>query len=421
MPRAPAAPPRIPSSWISTGWRRAGCAWVAAFLWWSGACTLSSDEFEPELVARDGPGPLGGAPGAAGQSPTCEGAACSPDGEACDDGGCAGSGGGDVDAGPACALGRCAKGADCATGACSDGCCAEPSCNDGAVNGTEADVDCGGACAARCEVGARCRSAVDCEPGLGCPASLARCTPAACDNGVRDGTELLIDCGGECAGCPNGTACSSSSDCASESCGADGLCSASCRDGIRNQDERGVDCGGACGATCPAASACTVGAECVSGVCGPGNCALASDTTCCQAASCGDGVLNGDEVGIDCGSSDPGCPRCSPGSFCQSDAQCASGACEAGRCCGGSTGDCTRCAERLSPTVDCASGPAGSATNCAAFLVCLSNNATVCSTRFAAGCTNDPGGACNHNTYGGNDGLGVQQAARVLAEAGCSP
>jgi len=190
---------------------------------------------------------------------------------------------------------------------------------------------------------------------------------------------------------------------------------------VRNQDELGVDCGGLCALPCPAGSACTLAAQCTSGVCGGGSCTLASDTQCCRAASCSDGVLNGGEADLDCGSADPLCPRCDPGRLCQADAQCASGVCEAGRCCGGTTGDCTRCAERLSPSVDCATAPPGGALNCAAFLQCLSNNSTVCTTRFAAGCTNDPGGACNHNTYGGNDGLGVQHATRVLAEAGCTP
>lgn len=428
MLRPHAATRSIPSSRIPTAWRRAACAALTVSIGWIGACTLSTDEFEPSLVDAQGPGAGGGgsAPGAgaagSGAGGSSAGTAGAAPDDACDDGACAGASpvGGEVDAGPACELGRCSDDADCATRVCRDGCCAEPTCSDGVTNGSEVDVDCGGGCPARCEVGERCRNEDDCAPGLGCPASLARCTPAACDNGVRDGDEVSIDCGGgECAGCPDGAACSSAVDCESGSCSG-GRCTASCSDGVRNQDERGVDCGGVCGGSCPAGSACSSGTECTTGVCAPGNCALASDSSCCQIASCSDGVLNGDELALDCGSSDPSCPRCGPGIRCTSDADCASGACEAGRCCGGTTSDCTRCAERLSPTVNCDNGPNGSAANCAAFLACLSSNASVCSTRFATGCTNDPGGVCNHNTYGGNDGLGVQQAARVLTEAGCT-
>jgi hypothetical protein len=390
-----------------------------------GACTLSADGFEPALVE--------GLPAAGSASaPSMPAAACV--GSSCDDGENGGScaAGGDCsapvvlqpsDAGVICLMGRCDDDEDCATFVCRAGCCAAPSCSDRVANGDESDVDCGGACAGRCEAGQGCRSAGDCELGLECPASRARCTPAACDNGVLDGAELLIDCGGgECAGCADGTACSSDADCASGSCSQVGRCALpTCEDGVRNQDELGVDCGGRCSLPCPAGSACTLAADCESGVCGGGSCSLASDAQCCRAASCDDGVLNGGEADLDCGAPDPLCPRCEAGRPCQADAQCASGACEAGRCCGGTAGDCTRCAERLSPTVDCATAPPGGALNCAAFLQCLSNNASVCSTRFAPGCTDDPGGACNHNTYGGNDGLGVQHAARVLAEAGCAP
>lgn len=48
-----------------------------------------------------------------------------------------------------------------------------------------------------------------------------------CNNGVQDGTETGVDCGGICAACPT------------------------CNDGILNGNEIGVDCGGTCG-PCPA-------------------------------------------------------------------------------------------------------------------------------------------------------------------------
>ena len=43
---------------------------------------------------------------------------------------------------------------------------------------------------------------------------------ASCFNGIKDGDETNVDCGGSCAPC------------------------ATCDDGIKNGDEEGIDCGG---------------------------------------------------------------------------------------------------------------------------------------------------------------------------------
>ncbi|NET32067.1 MAG: hypothetical protein F6K19_08695 [Cyanothece sp. SIO1E1] len=72
--------------------------------------------------------------------------------------------------------------------------CSLPACDDGLFNGQETGVDCGGP---------------DCIP---CP---------TCDDGIQNGDEEGIDCGGsECIPCPT------------------------CTDNIKNGDEKGVDCGG---------------------------------------------------------------------------------------------------------------------------------------------------------------------------------
>ena len=72
-----------------------------------------------------------------------------------------------------------------------------PTCSDGAQNGDETGVDCGGSC----------------------PNS---CTAPTCSDGVQNGDETGVDCGGSCPPC------------------------ATCSDGIQNGDETGVDCGGSC-------------------------------------------------------------------------------------------------------------------------------------------------------------------------------
>jgi hypothetical protein len=72
-----------------------------------------------------------------------------------------------------------------------------PTCTDGIHDGTETGIDCGGPCPLPC----------------GAP---------SCTDGVHNGTETDIDCGGSCPACP------------------------SCTDGIQNGGETGIDCGGSC-------------------------------------------------------------------------------------------------------------------------------------------------------------------------------
>lgn len=56
----------------------------------------------------------------------------------------------------------------------------------------------------------------------------AACGPASCDDGIQNGDETGVDCGGpECPACPT------------------------CDDGVQNGDELGVDCGGSNCAPCP--------------------------------------------------------------------------------------------------------------------------------------------------------------------------
>src|SRR5574338_637771 len=51
---------------------------------------------------------------------------------------------------------------------CDGGSCAEPTCTDGVENGTETDLDCGGACAParRCGDGLGCATGDDCQSGV---------------------------------------------------------------------------------------------------------------------------------------------------------------------------------------------------------------------------------------------------------------
>ncbi len=97
-----------------------------------------------------------------------------------------------------------------------------------------------------------------------------------CYDGVQNGDETGVDCGGSCKPC--GT----------------------CFDGIQNNDEEDVDCGGT---YCEACHNCydnlmnwdEEGVDCGGNFCEP-------------CPTCFDGINNQDETGVDCGGS---CPRCS--------------------------------------------------------------------------------------------------------------
>jgi hypothetical protein len=70
--------------------------------------------------------------------------------------------------------------------------------------------------------------------------------PANCSNGILDGDETDVDCGGSCAPCEDGLSCVEQTDCVSQVC-QDLACQAPrCDDGVQNGAELGVDCGGDC-------------------------------------------------------------------------------------------------------------------------------------------------------------------------------
>lgn len=201
----------------------------------------------------------------------------------------------------------------------------EYTCTDGIQNGDETGVDCG---------------------GTNCPAC------PTCDDGIQNGDETGVDCGGSsCPPCgPITTSCvgnampsapinsgteivAVSEDLTSTAqitgsanvqyfaankiflkpgfLSANGTqltakiqnCTATCGDGVQNGDETGVDCGGS---SCPPCN----GPTCSDGIqngdetsvdCGGTYCATCGST-------CNDGIQNGDETGIDCGGSCGACP-----------------------------------------------------------------------------------------------------------------
>ncbi|MEO8185465.1 MAG: hypothetical protein ABI895_42190 [Deltaproteobacteria bacterium] len=255
---------------------------------------------------------------------------------------------------------ECSTDSGCDSHHCSGGSCVAATCSDGIVNQGESDVDCAGECAARCAEGDDCRSSTDCTTGLFCPPTTQRCAPPSCQDGLPNGSETGLDCGGTCAGCAAGNACRAASDCATGIC-RDGSCATpSCDDLTRNQDETDIDCGG---------------------VCGP----------------------------------------CAPGRACELDSECESGACQDGRCCGGQEGDCTRCARRLSTSLQCNSNGASAEASaaCSDFLQCLSDNIARCPRRNTSGCSGADG-VCDVSRFGGSSAAGIALADGIIGTAQCN-
>jgi hypothetical protein len=197
---------------------------------------------------------------------------------------------------------------------CTANVCQAPTCTDGVQNGTETGLDCGGATCPACPAGQGCSTSTDCQ-SLVCVATDAGanvCLGATCSDGVKNGTETDVDCGGgTCPACSNGKACQVSSDCQSVDC-VSGVCSApSCHDGVQDGQETDVDCGGPSCAPCQPTQGCQQSRDCTSFFCTLND---AGTGGTCAYPSCSDGVLNGNEVGIDCGGGV--CPGCLAGGPC---------------------------------------------------------------------------------------------------------
>ena len=317
----------------------------------------------------------------------------------------------DVDCGGVCApcgdgLG-CVKASDCVDKVCdhthappspnpSPGTCAASTCSDQVQNGNETDVDCGGVtCIKRCGTGNRCLSDSDCVSKV-CDRTGLCAAPTCCD-GVQNGNETGPDCGGDCAMqtvscgsapsgglCGAGKGCNVDGDCASNNCCTAASClatintcvAANCSDGKKNQGETGVDCGGdpkttGCADRCGTSQGCNDKSDCISGVC---------TGSSCQAPTCKDGVMNGNEGGPDCGAA------CQP-NLCSNTTTCL---CDANVTCNG-PGDCQ--------SGVCSKDASGNYTTCAAATCTdgVKNGTESCAADTGGGCSKkcSEGSACN--------------------------
>lgn len=182
----------------------------------------------------------------------------------------------------------------------------------------------------------------DCLNGLTCVTNVGPkfgmgpehdvCLPAHCADGVKDDDETDIDCGNSCGGCDNGLDCGDNVDCWDDldgdgdndvSC-LSGVCGiAHCFNGVIDGGEVGQDCGGidcvGCqlGGPCDDIDGCATGLACLDGLCWPDHCS--------------NGILDGGETAADCGGDCPGI--CGEGAGCGDDSDCVGPlVCEYGRC-----------------------------------------------------------------------------------------
>jgi hypothetical protein len=162
------------------------------------------------------------------------------------------------------------------------------------------------------------------------------CVLASCVDGVKDGTETDVDCGGSgaCSRCANGKMCLVGSDCTSALC-ANMTCAGCTKDsdcGMGNFCDT-TTTGGTCAPTKPLGVACTANGQCASGNCvGPAGTQICCAVACMDngAASCGtNGACTNDgsacqtyPFGAMCGSSCPAGSFFLTPSTCNAQSQC---------------------------------------------------------------------------------------------------
>jgi len=141
---------------------------------------------------------------------------------------------------------------------------ATPACFNGVQDGGESDIDCGGPCDVDCARGQTCFVTDDCQGTDTCAFGVCG-EPAHCYNGVRNGGESDIDCGGPCdAACARGETCFRQGDCQTTDQCLFGVCSEPlhCTNGQFDPGEADVDCGLTCDGDCSLGQQCFSSSDC---------------------------------------------------------------------------------------------------------------------------------------------------------------
>jgi hypothetical protein len=169
----------------------------------------------------------------------CTGAGCTGNEECasakCESGACAAKDGkpcgvgtpiAQCDNGQPCELDKDCKSLTCDGATCALTPDSPPGPADGKKNNGETDIDCGGPNAPKCADGKGCDGDGDCATGY-CPPDTKVCAAPRYDDGVKNGTETDIDCGGTGAGmlkCAETKSCLADTDC-NGACNYENKCS----------------------------------------------------------------------------------------------------------------------------------------------------------------------------------------------------
>jgi hypothetical protein len=263
---------------------------------------------------------------------------------------------------------------------------------------SETDVDCGGLCSP-CDDGKHCLVGDDCVNGICAGADAGAegtCALPTCGDGVQNGNETDVDCGGSaytepsggpdagpftaCPPCADTKGCNVDTDCVSLDCvggvctpkalGAPCTTSAECNTGNGNAcvpDDTNPDNGICCATSCTAASAASCGND---GNCKHNGsaCADYSNKTPCVVSSCNGTVLT---KATDCNGSGT-CPT-APTVDCSTTSQvCNAGKnacvqCNADATCSGSTPACN------TSTNTCVQCTSTNTTQCTGSQTCVNN------------------------------------------------
>lgn len=233
--------------------------------------------------------------------------------------------------------------------------------------------------------GCPCQSVYECGsvPACTTPYCDGSCALIQLDVGAWCDLETCIDaehCGGRCNEAGACLQCLDASHCdTGHTCEPGNVCSR-CDDGLKNGDETNVDCGGSC-PLCP--GTCNVDTDCPNGYCWKGLC-----------ARCDDGVKNGNEHDIDCSMYGDGgrCPICY-GILCEKDTDCASNACEHGLCCKTPCPVCYECSFKDGACVPMGSGTSDDVVGGSPGVACVypyqCNGKGACKLKFDQPCVQD--------------------------------
>lgn len=247
------------------------------------------------------------------------------------------------------------------------------------------------------------------EPGTTCKTTVCM-AGAPTDQFAPAGTACTEDGGTVCDGAGECVGCATNADCMDPTkpwCAPEKTCmEIDCMNGVKDGPETDVDCGGLC-PPCEKGKGCLETTDCAAGVCEASDgicCDMACDQTCQSCKLPGmEGTCIYIQQGQDPEDECPGTQVCDGnticvklvGETCSMEAECLSGNCVDGVCCNlacngvcqacnlaGSEGTCTNVPLGEDPSDECADGACTGAATCQKANGGTCNNATQCGSGF---------------------------------------